>query len=197
MAITLNGSTGIVETNIADSAITTAKIANNAVTATDLHTTAITDKLGYTPLNKLGFGYKNFTDASTSVSIPNTSTATLLGSISFTIPSTTGISTWNVIATCSWTGAQGGHRVWTYVTLDHLATGGASGSNQTSNNNDGWAEHSWAESDVSVAAFTWNQSATWTNVAAGEHVVRIYAYSINSTTTCWRRGISVIWVPNS
>jgi hypothetical protein len=36
MAITLNGSTGIVEANIADSAITTNKIASGAVSSTDL-----------------------------------------------------------------------------------------------------------------------------------------------------------------
>ena len=39
-------------TAIADQAITSDKIANGAVTATDLHTTAITDKLGYTPVTE-------------------------------------------------------------------------------------------------------------------------------------------------
>jgi hypothetical protein len=54
MPLVLSGSTGIVEGNIADSAITTGKIANSNVTATNLHTTAVTDKLGYTPANKAG-----------------------------------------------------------------------------------------------------------------------------------------------
>lgn len=173
-------------------------ISDAAVTNTKLHTTAIEDRLGYTPLNRLGFGYKNYTDNATSISIPNNSNAaTLLGSISFTIPARTGITTWNVISTCSWTGIQGGHRLWTYVTLDHSATSAASGSNQNTDNGNGWPEHGWAESDVSVAAFTWNQSATWTNVSAGDHVVRLYAYSNNGSNTNWRRGISVMWIPNS
>lgn len=180
------------------SKIHSASILDGAITASDLHTTAIGDKLGYTPLNKLGFGYKNYTDNATSISIPNnSSSATLLGSISFNIPSRTEISTWNVIATCSWTGAQGGHRLWTYVTLDHAATSAASGSNQGESNSNGWPEHSWAESDVSVGAFTWNQSGTWTNISSGDHVVRLYAYSNNGSNTNWRRGISVIWIPNS
>ena len=54
MPLVLSGSTGIVEGNIADSAITTPKIANGAVVAADLHTTAIQDKLGYTPASKAG-----------------------------------------------------------------------------------------------------------------------------------------------
>ena len=45
MPLVLSGSTGIVEGNIADSAITSSKIASAA---------AITDKLGYTPTNKAG-----------------------------------------------------------------------------------------------------------------------------------------------
>ena len=192
-----NASGQVGTSNIADAAITTPKIADNSVVAADLHDTAIQDKLGYTPLNRLGFGYRNFTDASTAINIPTGSVATLLGSISFNIPARTGISTWNVISTCSWTGAQGGHRLWTYITLDHLATSASSGSNQAVDNSNGWPEHGWAESDISVAAFTWNQSATWTNVSSGDHVVRLYAYSNNSSNTNWRRGISVIWIPNS
>ena len=54
MPLVLSGSTGIVEGNIANSAVTTPKIANGAVVAADLHDTAIQDKLGYTPANKSG-----------------------------------------------------------------------------------------------------------------------------------------------
>ena len=42
MALTLNGSTGVVEANIADSAITTSKIAAGAVSTSDLASGAIT-----------------------------------------------------------------------------------------------------------------------------------------------------------
>ena len=44
MPLVLSGSTGIVSANIAD----------GSVTANDLHTTAVTDKLGYTPASKAG-----------------------------------------------------------------------------------------------------------------------------------------------
>lgn len=168
-------------------------MALSKIQSSSLAPTAVTDKLGYsyTPVNKSGFGYKNYTDASTSQSIPTGSVQMTLGSTSFTIPATTGVSTWMVHALGSWTGAQGGHRVWTFMWLDNI------NSNQVTNNADGWPEHSWAESDISVAAYSWNQSATWINVAAGTHTVGINAYSNNASNTCWRRGISVFWIPMS
>jgi hypothetical protein len=45
MAITISGSTGIVEANIADSAITTAKIANGTIATGDLASGAITQSI--------------------------------------------------------------------------------------------------------------------------------------------------------
>ena len=168
-------------------------MALSKVQSNSLATTALSDKLGYSysPVNKSGFGYKNYTDASTSQSIPTGSVQMTLGSTSFTIPTTPGVNTWMVHALCSWTGAQAGSRLWTFVWLDNTS------SNQNTNNANGWPEHSWAESDLSVGAYSWNQSATWTDVTAGSHTVGINAYSQTTGNSCWRRGISVFWIPMS
>ena len=55
MSIILNGTTGITTPDIESAAgLDTSDINDNAVTAAKLHTTAVTDKLGYTPVNKAG-----------------------------------------------------------------------------------------------------------------------------------------------
>ena len=51
MALVLNGSTGVIEANIADNAITTTKIASGAVGSTDIASGAIASNLGFTPAN--------------------------------------------------------------------------------------------------------------------------------------------------
>lgn len=175
-------------------------ILDGAITASDLHASAVSDKLGYTysPVNKSGFGYNNWADQATSNSINNNqSTPTLIGTNTFTIPATSGVSSWTVIANCSWTGNMAGHRLWAYVTLDRAHGSGQSAADNTNTsiNQTGWSEHGWMEMDLSVGAFSWNQSATWSNVSAGEHNVRLYAYANSNSHTCWRRGISVIWIP--
>ena len=55
MSIILNGTTGITTPDIQSAAgLDATDINDGAVTAAKLHTTAVTDKLGYTPLNKAG-----------------------------------------------------------------------------------------------------------------------------------------------
>ena len=81
MALTLNGSTGIVEGNIADNAITTSKIATGAVGAGDigdgqisavkLASSAITDKLGFTPISNTTTGSFGVAVSSLYSQIPN------------------------------------------------------------------------------------------------------------------------------
>ena len=146
-----------------------------------------------------GVGYVNNANGSVGVTFPNNANSQKILQTDFTIPSVTGITNYIVIANCSWTGAAGGHRVWTYVTLDHDNTGanGAPNNNNNPDNNNGWAEHGWAESDISSGAFAYMQGCTWTNVPAGSHSVRIFGYSNNSSSTCWRAGMSIIWIPRS
>ena len=55
MAIILDGTTGITAPDITSAAgLDASDINDGAVTAAKLHTTAVTDKLGYTPVNKAG-----------------------------------------------------------------------------------------------------------------------------------------------
>ena len=55
MSIILNGTTGITTPDITSAAgLDATDINDGAVTAAKLHTTAVTDKLGYTPVNKAG-----------------------------------------------------------------------------------------------------------------------------------------------
>ena len=55
MSIILNGTTGITTPDIQSAAgLDATDINDNAITAAKLHTTAVTDKLGYTPVNKAG-----------------------------------------------------------------------------------------------------------------------------------------------
>jgi hypothetical protein len=55
MSIILNGTTGITTPDIQSAAgLDATDINDGAVTAAKLHTTAVTDKLGYTPVNKAG-----------------------------------------------------------------------------------------------------------------------------------------------
>ena len=55
MAIILDGTTGITAPDITSAAgLDASDINDGAVTAAKLHTTAVTDKLGYTPANKAG-----------------------------------------------------------------------------------------------------------------------------------------------
>jgi len=55
MSIVLNGTTGITTPDLTSAAgLDTSDINDGAVTATKLHTTTVTDKLGYTPANLAG-----------------------------------------------------------------------------------------------------------------------------------------------
>lgn len=113
-----------------------------------------------------------------------------IGALSFTIPETPGVSKWRVIASGSWTGALGGNRVWTNLTLD-----------QTSSDIDGDVtgghESGWFESDLNIPAHSIVSTTTWDTVSAGSHTVRIIGYFNNTSCTCWRRGIVVQWFPES
>ena len=56
MTITLNGTTGITTPDITSAAgLDASDINDNAITAAKLHTTAVTDKLGYTPVTPTEF----------------------------------------------------------------------------------------------------------------------------------------------
>lgn len=60
MAIILDGTTGITAPDITSAAgLDTSDINDNAITAAKLHTTAVTDKLGYTPASVAGQVYSN------------------------------------------------------------------------------------------------------------------------------------------
>lgn len=143
--------------------------------------------------NNTPHGYYNYTDGSSSVSIPSNATKVTLGSTSFTIPSTSGISTWRVIVLASWTGQQPGGRLWTWLSLND--SGG--NSNNGNPNSTGYSEHSWGESDLSVGAFSWNQHGVWENIAAGTHTLYIQANASAAGGSCWRRGAAIFWFPSS
>ena len=136
------------------------------------------------------YGFWQYNNQSVGVSFPSNNSWTDIISQSFTIASSTGVSSWNVHAHATWTGNQGGHRLWGALGLDNY-------NNRTgSQNTDGWHESSWYESDLSVAAYTWEPVAAWTNVSAGSHTIKLGAYANHTGSTCWRAGVTIWWYPS-
>lgn len=188
---------------IANDSIASAHIQSNSVGSNELNlsdTYDFTNRLkspyliGSHNTDNSVYGFKRGANNSVGVSFPNNNANTKIYGLTFTIPTTPGVNHWTVYAHGTWTGAQPGHRLWGAMFLDATSPGGG-GVNNNSESNNGYPESSWWESDLSVAAYTWQPSGTWTNVTAGSHEVELQAWSSASGGNAWRAGMAVLWWP--
>ena len=142
------------------------------------------------------YGFKSYNNQSVGVSFSNNSTQTNVAVMQITIPSTTGVTHWNVIGRGGWTGTQPGHRLWGALELSNNNSASYN-ANTSSEPNMGWHESNWYESDLSVAAYSWITSSAWTNVTAGTYYLKLGAWSSASGGNCWRAGLNATWFPSN
>lgn len=142
------------------------------------------------------YGFKSYNNQNVGVSFGSGSTPFNVATMQITIPSTTGVTHWNVIVRGGWTGAQPGHRLWGAIALD--SSNNTTYTNNTSSEpSSGWHESSWYESDLSVAAYTWITSSAYTNITAGTYYVKLGAWASTSGGSCWRAGLNAMWFPSN